>query len=53
VHKTSEEKFGKDYVFIKEVGPYLAETLWKDEESLHCRLAWSRRLEKSWISRAT
>lgn len=32
VHKALEEKFGKDYVFNEEVGPYLKETLWKDGE---------------------
>lgn len=32
VHNALEEKFGKDYVFNKEVGPYLKETLWKDGE---------------------
>jgi hypothetical protein len=32
VHNALEEKFGKDYAFNKEVGPYLEETLWKNGE---------------------
>jgi hypothetical protein len=41
VHSALEEKFGKDYVFNKEVGPYLRETLWRDGE-LH---SWQARLK--------
>ena len=32
VHKTLEEKFGKDYMFNKEVGPWLVENLYADGE---------------------
>jgi hypothetical protein len=41
VHKTLEEKFGKDYAFNDEVGPYLVENLWKNGELL----PWQIRLK--------
>ncbi len=43
VHKTLEEKFGKDYAFNKKIGPYLEETLWKDGELY----TWQMRLVKA------
>jgi hypothetical protein len=41
VHRALEEKFGKDYAFNKEVGPYLEETLWENGELSH----WQARLK--------
>jgi hypothetical protein len=43
VHTALEEKFGKDYAFNKEIGPYLEETLWKNGELY----TWQKRLFKA------
>lgn len=41
VHNALEEKFGTDYAFNEEVGPYLKETLWKNGELFN----WQIRLK--------